>query len=62
LEDWVERTTSRQRKAVLQGEGRRKLSSPHSIKILGTKILPKWGGMIQIGSLYYFSSISMLLE
>jgi hypothetical protein len=27
---------------------------------LGTKSLPKWGGMIRIGSLYYLSSISML--
>jgi hypothetical protein len=62
LVGWVERTTFRQRKAVLQGEGIRKISSPHSIKILGTKNLPKWGGMIYIGPLYYFSSISMLSE
>jgi hypothetical protein len=31
---------------VLQGEGRGKISSPHSVNILGTKSLPKWGGMI----------------
>jgi hypothetical protein len=60
LADWVERTTSRQRKMVLQGKGRGKISSPNSINILGTKIIPKLGGMIYIGSLYYFSSISML--
>jgi hypothetical protein len=45
---------------VLQGEGRGKFSSPHSVKLLGTKSLSKWGGMIRIGSLYYLSSISML--
>jgi hypothetical protein len=45
---------------VLQGEGRGKISSPHSVNILGTKILPKWGGMIQIGSSYNFSSILVL--
>jgi hypothetical protein len=47
LLDWVKRTTSTQSKLVLQGEGRGKISSPHSIKILGTKSLPKWGGMIR---------------
>jgi hypothetical protein len=47
---------------VLQGEGRGNISSPHSVNILGTKILPKWRGMIQIGSLYCFSSISILSE
>jgi hypothetical protein len=47
---------------VLQREGRGKISSPHSVKLLGTKSLPKWGGMIRIGSLYYLSSISMILE
>jgi hypothetical protein len=58
--DWVERKISRKRKVVLLGEGRGKHFSLHSINILGTKSLPKWGGIIFIGSLYYFSSISML--
>ena len=44
---------------VLQREGRGKVSSPHLVKLLGTKILPKWGVMIHIGSLYNFSSISI---
>jgi hypothetical protein len=57
---WVERKTSIQNKVVVQGEGRGKLSSPHLVNILGTKILPKWGDMIWIGSFYYFSSFSML--
>jgi len=43
-------------------EGRGKLFSRHSINILWTRILPKWGGMILIGSLYNFSSLSILLE
>jgi hypothetical protein len=45
---------------VVQGEGRGKISSPHATNILGTKNLPKWGGMIFIRSLYYFLSISIL--
>jgi hypothetical protein len=45
---------------VLWGEGRGKVSSPYSVEILGTKILPKRGSVIQIGSLYNFSSILML--
>ena len=45
---------------VLQGEGRGKVSSPHLVKLLGTKILRKWGVMIHIGSLYNFLSISIL--
>jgi hypothetical protein len=60
LADWVERTTSRQSEVVPKGEIRGKISSPHSIKLLGARSLPKWGGMIHIGSLYYFSSILML--
>jgi hypothetical protein len=60
LENWVERTTSRKNKVVLQGEGRGKFSSPPSVKLLGTKTLSKWGGVIWIGSLYYFSYISIL--
>ena len=60
LADWVERTTSRKDKMVLHGEGRGNVSSPHLVKLLGTKILPKWGVMIHIGSLYNFSSISVL--
>ena len=47
---------------VLQGEGRGKFSSPHSVNILGTKIIPKSKGMIHIRSFYYFSSILMLSE
>jgi hypothetical protein len=62
LEDWFERTTSKKNKVVLHEEGRGKISSLHFVKILGTKSLPKWGGMIQIQSLYYLSSISMPLE
>jgi hypothetical protein len=31
---------------VLQGEGRGKISSLHSVKLLGTKSLPKSGGTI----------------
>jgi hypothetical protein len=58
--DWVERTNSRQSKVVLHGKGRRKFSSPHLVNFLGTKILPKWGGIIHIISLYYFSYILML--
>jgi hypothetical protein len=61
LENWVERTTSGQRKMVLQGEGRGNISSPYSVIVLGTKIF-KWRGMIYIRSLYYFSSIMMLSE
>jgi hypothetical protein len=58
----LERTISKQRKMVLHGKGRGKIFSPHSVNLLGTKSLLKWGGMIQIGSLYYLSSISMLSE
>jgi hypothetical protein len=47
---------------VLKGEGRGKISSPHLVNILGTKSLPKWECMIWIGSLYYFTSISMISE
>jgi hypothetical protein len=36
------------------------ISSPHLVNSFATKILPKWVGMIWIGSLYYFSSISVL--
>ena len=46
----------------LEREGREKISSPYSVKLLEIKSLPKCGGVIHIGSLYYFSSISMLLE
>jgi len=60
LENWVETSTSKKNKVVLEGEGKGKIYSPHSIKILGKKILPKCGGMIHIQSVYYFSSISML--
>jgi hypothetical protein len=46
---------------VLQREvGIGKISSPHLVNILGTKNLSKWGGMIQSGSLYNFSSILIL--
>jgi hypothetical protein len=45
---------------VLQREGRGKISSPHSVNILGTKILPRWGGMIWIVSSFNFSSILLL--
>jgi hypothetical protein len=41
LADWVERTTSRQSKMIHQGEHRGNISSPHSIKILGTKRISK---------------------
>jgi hypothetical protein len=47
---------------VQQGEGRGNISLPHLVKLLGTKILPKWGGMIQIGSIFFLSSISILSE
>jgi hypothetical protein len=57
---WVERTTSKKGKMVVEGEGRGKFSSPHSIKYFGDQSLPKWGGMIQIGSLFNFSSILVL--
>jgi hypothetical protein len=50
LEDWVERTTSKKIKMVLQREGRVNISSPQSINILGTERLPNWGVMIQIDS------------
>jgi hypothetical protein len=36
-------TTFRKSKVVLWGEGRGKISAPHSVNILGTKILLKWG-------------------
>jgi hypothetical protein len=62
LADWVERTSYKKKKVVLQGEGRGKISSPHLVNILGTKSLHKWGGMLWIGSLYCFSSISILSE
>jgi hypothetical protein len=45
------------KKMILQGDGGGKNSSPHLVNILGTKSLPKWGGMIQIGSSYNLSSI-----
>jgi hypothetical protein len=62
LAEWVERTTYRKRKMALEGEGRGNIFSPHLVKLLGTKILSKWGGMIWIGSLYYCSSILMFSE
>ena len=62
MEDFVERTNSRKSKVVIEREGRGKNSSTHSVNILGTKILSRWGGMTHIESLYYFSYISMLLE
>jgi hypothetical protein len=52
LVGWVERKTSRKNKVVLQGEFRGKISSPHSINLVGTKRIPKWKGMLYIGSLY----------
>jgi len=48
------------RKIVIQGEDREKISSPHSIEILGAKILHKWEYMIWIGSSYNFSSILVI--
>jgi hypothetical protein len=45
---------------VLQREGRGKISSLHSVNILGTIMIPKWGVMIHIESSYNFSSISIL--
>jgi hypothetical protein len=47
---------------VIQGEGRGKIPSPHSVNILGNEILSKLGGMIHNGSLYNFSYILVLFR
>jgi hypothetical protein len=45
---------------VFQGEGKGIFFLTSFSKYFGTKILSKWGGMIQIGSSYNFSSILVL--
>jgi hypothetical protein len=60
--NWVERTTSKQGQMVFQGEGRGKIFSPPLVKYFGDQSLPKWGGIIQNGSLYSFPSIWVFLS
>jgi hypothetical protein len=58
LTDWVEKDNFQAKKNGTLGRKRGKMYSPHSINGLGGKIIPKWGGIIHIGSLYYFSTIA----